>query len=174
LLHLLTVVSLVLVLAAGAAWVRSRQYLSMLMVWESSDKRRMAHVSTHDGDLYFHYVRWSSLGPGSGHGVRPSNLKRLVEIESGPEPFGSADVGFAGFGARAERRNWDPPQYPWVRVPLWAVMMVAAFVPVLRVAAWKRRRQMSGRCAGCGYDLRATPGRCPECGKEVAGPTTEG
>ena len=51
-------------------------------------------------------------------------------------------------------------------VPYYALALVFAAWPSFAFARWLRARRRVGRrlCPACGYDLRATPDRCPECG----------
>lgn len=75
-------------------------------------------------------------------------------------------------GLIARRLSHPPPtSYFWVLQ--WAMgafgvyMMVWAVVDIRRT--WqKRRRRALGLCVVCGYDLRASAERCPECGTEIA------
>ena len=51
-------------------------------------------------------------------------------------------------------------------LPYWLVVVplaAMALVPLL-TSTCRRRRISRGHCASCGYDLRATPDGCPECG----------
>ena len=54
-----------------------------------------------------------------------------------------------------------PPWFPVITTAVFPLLWLGTFV-VLRMRP--TIRQNLALCS-CGYDLRATPGRCPECGK---------
>ena len=50
--------------------------------------------------------------------------------------------------------------------PMWLPTVAFAALPAVRFVQRTRRRRRTqlGLCRACGYDLRASPERCPECG----------
>src|SRR5579862_6322324 len=62
------------------------------------------------------------------------------------------------------------------RAAAWIVVLLplGAIACVERLDRYRRARQSCrrsmGLCPFCGYDLRATPGRCPECGQAPVTP----
>ncbi len=75
-----------------------------------------------------------------------------------------------------EAGHTRPRAYGWqVVVPCWSLFVATAALPIAWGRQWKKRRRLvaRGHCIVCGYDLRATPDRCPECGAAVrSGPVT--
>src|SRR4051794_21547831 len=134
--------------------------------------------------------RWVSLQCMRGHvtAMRGEREAWYAPVDYGPtylrdaigstphDAYFNVDTGytreaswhFAGFahltGPKASSRldgMWE--------APLWSFALATAVLP-LHLLFLRRRHRRHGRplaqqhCPNCGYDLRASPERCPECG----------
>lgn len=151
---------------AGAAisvamWVRGH-YAFEELTWTGSSARWL--LSSAHGQLAFSIsggADWTgemgfgrSVGspkPGSLTSARDAGWSRLrTHVERG---------GFVVWTGIVGSRFVKSVVVPW-----WSITALMLVLPGYRVVRTARRVRAPGRCAQCGYDLRATPDRCPECG----------
>jgi hypothetical protein len=130
---------------------------------EQADLRRVAmdlaivdwiRVPECHGGPGFHVIRWSS-----------SLFSQY--LQSTPP---SKRHGFLGFYvSHLNPKNVIGASF--ITLPLWFLAALFALPGLLFIPKLRRlRRARAGLCLSCGYDLRATPEKCPECGHVVTSP----
>jgi hypothetical protein len=166
LLNAATVLSILLCVVAVAAWVRS--YRVRDIVWGWSKPRQLLGIVTYRGGFTAAVatpIGWeSSIPPG------------VTWEQSAPARYGDTlslkGTFFNHFGFALDYFQDNVIATRQLACPYWFIMLLTAILPGARLAAWRRRarrlRMRPGLCRHCGYDCRATPDRCPECGTPAA------
>jgi hypothetical protein len=135
-------------------WVNSYRHLWFIV---HSSGRDTESIISNRGAMFFVKNNYADL-PGTRGEYRAAEQRALDEyLAIGVQrwkPVRSATFSFQQHTAH------------WLIIPHWFLVTLFAIPPLLRFRAWRRhrRRATAGTCAKCGYDLRATPERCPECG----------
>jgi hypothetical protein len=175
-LNFLAVVSVLLVVALAVLWVRSYwvgdgfQRGRDGVIWAAWSARGTVGVSRSavglgflSGRLPLTYQHWPAAPwqPGTFPGIRRQwYLLGFTYLASDEVTFWPGPNRSTTYYATRE-----------AGVPHLLLMLLAGVPPALWWRRWRRlrrhHRREQGLCTRCGYDLRATPGRCPECGLEV-------
>jgi hypothetical protein len=168
----LAAASLLLCLATAGLWVRSYWVYD----WFYAERREVGEDG--QGSAISHYdctvVSYRGrIGGSIGWSERPEGHSTPPwEFE-----FGHPSRRFAELATDSRLRithaifgGYTFTEQHWA-VPAWALVSAFAVLPLivtLRQVRTVRRRQRArlGCCPACGYDLRATPERCPECGRK--------
>jgi hypothetical protein len=168
LLNALTVLSLLLCAATVALWVLGSVTIGNYGNPFSDQRSRGANpsgVQAFGYGLAFH-------SSGAAMRFHWHYIRRAGDKLSIGSMWAQAEPNWTGFAWNVAPTGQTAPNgKPWARqgtvaVPHWFVIVVSAALPGL----WFRRRRRAryrlqrGLCPDCGYDLRATPERCPECG----------
>jgi hypothetical protein len=165
---MLPLVSLLLCAAATALWARASRHQDAVF-FHTRDSTNA--LFSGQGRIVFNRTH----RPGSN----PPDVPVFAYQHMRMEPrrwFLPAALGF-GFAIGRTIQVPTTTTYTGFAIPYWFIILALLIAPItsLRRRLRLRRRQRQGLCLRCGYDLRATAHRCPECGsrKDAPPPSAE-
>ena len=190
LMDAITVLSLLLAIAAAWGWWRSHQGIYRVAVLErmtgdvTAVSRLMLQVHSYNGSLALQ-VAWDDYTDSSRVTEDRQFLRdRLAEgwdywrrdglaNEDLPPMVQPAALRLGFYG---EADAWEEPgQHSWYMAflaPYWALTSLFLLMGIAGAASiatrTRRDRRRRGLCLSCGYDLRESSDRCPECGRRIA------
>ena len=166
----LAAISALLFVATVVLWVRSYRLMDEIL-WQQTGGVRWAwtakgHLAI--GILLADY----SKQPASFFGFKYQRDQAMPPINFllfMSKGAGDTDINWdgGGFALYARHEAATRNLHAMLVAPFWFIGAAMATPPL----AWAARRRLHARrqrrlglCPSCGYDLRATPNRCPECG----------
>ncbi|MDB5299791.1 MAG: hypothetical protein JWO87_1454 [Phycisphaerales bacterium] len=172
---LLSAVSLLLCVATGVLWVRSRWASTGVIYFDDRHLERsplyeLYVIRGKVGIVYFTYDGSALTYPPKLYDYPTGRHLQLGPSDNEPDAFFDTAVYYgmtgwhlAGFGGFREDHGWA------AFIPCWALMVLSAYPPFVWGRAFRRRVRWKRNqcCPTCGYDLRATHERCPECGTQT-------
>jgi hypothetical protein len=188
LFNIATALSLLLCVALAALWVRSLRHFELVQVryahWPQADELHSCSLgfSWYSNTLRLQLIR-VPFAPAHFRG-RSDDRLRDFRVTHPP----GLRWNFVGENVTRFMNGYAPGfaagHYPYTMGPAArgdrSVLAVRPWLPALLTAvlpaAWlirfrqARRALRRGLCPTCGYDLRASPERCPECGAASAEP----
>jgi hypothetical protein len=177
-INALTVLSVLLCVGTVGLWVKS-YYGNVYLLVDLSTHSSCSAVSKKGR------CRWTFLHRRVKHSARNVNLiafsessgwlgETFWELNHIDDPLVFAKESHGAWMNHSEgcynglrpssEPSWDF-RFWSVETPDWFTVMATVVLPSMWLRKRRHRQHIPGLCPACGYDLRATPDRCPECGE---------